>query len=430
MLDLKQIRDDPDRFKAGLRTRGRDPQAIDAVLGADLERRRLLGEIEKRRAQRNQASAEIPRLDGADRETRIAEMRALSAGLKELEPALEHVEKQLDGLMRALPNQPDDAVPEGADASGNVVVRTWGNLPIFDFTPVDHVELGIRLGILDFERGARASGSRFFYLRGDGVLLEMALTRLALDLLAREGGFTVLGTPMLVRTGVITGAWGGGALDAQQTYKIEGEDLALIGTSEQSLAAYHMDETLEAASLPLRYAGVSWCFRREAGSYGRDIRGLYRVHQFFKVEMFSYARPDLSTHEHEYLVGLEERFVQALGLPYRAVLLCGGDLGQAMQKTYDLETWMPGRGDYGETHSCSNAGDFQARRLGIRFRGGPRGSAEFAHTLNGTLVATGRAMIAILENGQRADGSVRLPDVLAPYMGGRTELRREGGAAS
>jgi seryl-tRNA synthetase len=254
------------------------------------------------------------------------------------------------------------------------------------------------------------------------VLLELAIVRLALDLLAREGSFTLMETPMIVRSSVITGAWGGGDLDTQQTYKIEDEEMALIGTSEQPLAAYHMDETLDAAALPVRYAGLSWCFRREAGSYGKDTRGLYRVHQFYKVEMFSYTLPDRSRDEHEYLVGLEERYVQALGLPYRRVVLCGGDLGQAMQKTYDIETWMPGRGGYGETHSCSNAGDFQARRLGIRFKSGAKGS-EYAHTLNGTLVATSRALIAVLENYQQADGSVRVPEALVPYMGGLTELR-------
>jgi seryl-tRNA synthetase len=423
MLDLKKIRDDPERFRAGLRKRGRDSRAIDDVLDVDRRRRELLAEIEKLRAEQNRASAEIPKLKGGDRDARIAEMRALSERLKGLDPTLEQVESSLDMLLRALPNQPDDTVPGGADASQNVVIRTWGTPPAFDFTPLDHVDLGLRLGILDFERGAKASGSRFFYLRGDGVLLELGLARLALELLAKEGGFTLLSTPMLVRTGVITGAWGGVTFDSQQTYKIEDEDLALIGTSEQSLAAYHMEETLDAGALPARYAGLSWCFRREAGSYGRDIKGLYRVHQFYKVEMFSYAHPDTSSDEHEFLVGLEERFVQMLGLPYRVVLLCGGDLGHAMKKTYDLETWMPGRGGYGETHSCSNAGDFQARRLSLRFRSGPRPPAEFVHTLNGTLVATGRAMIAVLENGQRADGSVRLPDALAPYMGGRTELR-------
>ncbi len=424
MLDLKKIREQPDRFKAGLRKRGRAPQAIDDVLAADLRRRQLLGEIEKKRAEQNQASAEIARLTGQARDARIAEMRELSGRLKAIEPELTRIESELDLLVRGLPNQPDDAVPEGADSKDNIVVRAWGEPRAFDFAPLDHVELGTRLGILDFERGAKVSGSRFFYLRGDGVLLEMALVRLALDMLATEK-FTLLETPMLVRTGVITGAWGGVTFDPQQTYKIEDDDLALIATSEQSLAAYHSGETLEAETLPLRYAGISWCFRREAGSYGRDIRGLYRVHQFFKVEMFSYTHPDRSPDEHEALVALAERYVQALGLPYRVVLLCGTDLGQAMAKTYDLETFMPGRGDYSETHSCSNAGDFQARRLGIKFREGARGASEFVHTLNGTLIAPGRMLIAILENGQQPDGSVRLPDVLAPYLGGRTELRPE-----
>lgn len=424
MLDLKQIREQPDRFRTGLRKRGRDPQAIDEVLEADRQRRSLLAEIERLRAEQNRANEEIPRLTGQAREARIAEMRKLASRLKELQPDLERVEGQLDLLLRALPNQPDDAVPEGADAEDNVVIRTWGEPRAFDFEPLDHVELGTRLGIFDFERGAKVSGSRFYYLRGDGVLLESALVRLAMDMLAGEK-FIPLETPMLVRTSVITGAWGGVSFDPQQTYKIEEDDLALIATSEQSLAAYHMGEVLDRGALPLRYGGISWCFRREAGSYGRDIRGLYRVHQFFKVEMFSYAHPDTSADEHDYLVGLEERYVQALGLPYRIVLLCGGDLGQAMAKTYDLETFMPGRGDYGETHSCSNAGDFQARRLGIKFREGPRGSSEFVHTLNGTLIAPGRMLIAILENGQQSNGSVRLPEILAPYMGGRIELRPE-----
>jgi seryl-tRNA synthetase len=422
MLDLKSIRENPERFKAGLRKRGLDAAPIDRVLEVDRQRRALLAEIEKLRAEQNRASAEISRLRGPDRDARLAQTRALAERIRALEPDVQAVERDLHALLLALPNQPDESVPDGRDASQNVVVRTWGQPPAFDFPPLDHTELGMRLGILDFERGAKAAGSRFYYLRGDGVLLEMALVRLALDLLMAEG-FVPLVTPMLVRSHVITGAWGGLALDTQQTYKIEAEDLALIGTSEQSLAAYHMDEILDGGRLPLRYAGLSHCFRREAGSYGKDIRGLYRVHQFYKVEMFSYAHPARSAEEHEYLVGLEERFVRALGLPHRVVLLCGGDLGLAMTKTYDIETWMPGRDDYGETHSCSNAGDFQARRLGVRFRESARGPAEFVHTLNGTMVATSRALIAVLENGQQADGSVRLPDALVPYMGGRTELR-------
>jgi seryl-tRNA synthetase len=423
MLDLKRVREHPEVFKTGLRKRGRDPRSIDDLLIVDERRRRLLADIERMRGQQNRASGEIPRLTGQEREARIAEMRDLAGHIKALEPELAQVESSLDLLLRALPNQPDDTVPEGADASHNIVLRTWGEPRVLDFAPQDHVELGTRLGVIDFERGAKVSGSRFYYLKGDGVLLESALVRLALDLLSREGGFTLISPPVLVRTGVITGAWGGVSFDPQQTYKVEGDDLALIATSEQSLAAYHQDEVLDGAALPRRYAGLSYCFRREAGSYGRDIRGLYRVHQFYKVEMFSFVRPDRSAEEHEYLVGLEERFVQALGLPYRLVVLCGGDLGQAMTKTYDIETWMPGRGGYGETHSCSNAGDFQARRLGIKVRETPRGATEFVHTLNGTLVAPGRLLIALLENGQQADGSVRLPEVLAPYLDGRAVLR-------
>lgn len=419
MLDLKLIRDNPDAVRAGLRKKQHDAVLVDRVLAADRRWRELVQEVERLRAEQNRASGEIPKLTGQERDHRIAQMREVSARLKTLEPDLKTSEDELTRALLALPNLPHDSVPPGEDAAGNVPLRTWGQPPRFGFQPFDHLELGTRLGILDMERGAKVAGSRFYYLRGAGVLLEQALMRFGLDLLVAEG-FTPVVTPFLMRPEVIMGAYGGAELDTQQIYRIEGEDLALIGTSEQSMAGMYKDETFDEAKLPLRLAGISWCFRREAGSYGKDVRGIFRVHQFDKLEMFSFTAPEASWEEHEYLVSLEGRFLQRLGLHHRVVLLCGGDTGLPSAKTYDVETWMPGRGAFAETHSCSNCTDFQARRLGIRVRRAK--GTTYAHTLNGTAVATSRALIAVLENYQHEDGSVRVPEALVPYMNGMTQI--------
>lgn len=415
MLDLKLIRDNPDFVKAGIRKKHRDPSLVDRVVETDRRRRELVQEVERLRAEQNRASGEIARLKGPEREQRIAAMREISSRLKTLEPELRAAEEALQRLLLELPNLPHETVPPGKDAAENVPLRYWGEKPRFEFQPLDHVDLGTRLGILDMERGAKVAGSRFYYLRGAGVLLEQALMRLGLDLVLAED-FTPVVTPFLMRPEILMGAYGGAELDTHQIYRIEGEDLVLIGTSEQSVAGMYKDETFEESHLPLRVAGISWCFRREAGSYGKDVRGIYRVHQFDKLEMFSFTTPEASWQEHEYLVSLEERFLQRLGLHHRVVALCGGDTGTPAAKTYDLETWLPGRGDYGETHSCSNCTDFQTRRLGIRVRRG--GGTVFAHTLNGTAVATSRALIAVLENYQQQDGTVWVPDALIPYMNG------------
>jgi len=420
MLDLRLVRDNPDVVRDGLRRRGADPVLVDGVLEADRRRRDLVQEVERLRAEQNRVSAAIPKLSGEEKTRRIAEMREVSTRLKSLEPKMRSADEALHTALLRLPNLPHPSVPAGADPANNVVVRTWGERPAFDFEPRDHVDLGTALGVLELERGAKVSGSRFFYLRGAGVLLEQALMRFALDAVM-EAGFTPVQTPFLVRPEVLMGAYGGAELDTQQVYRIEGEDLVLIGTSEQSLAGFYKDETLDGKGTPVRLAGLSWCFRREAGSYGKDIRGIYRVHQFDKVEMFSYTTPDRSWEEHEYLVSIEERVLQHLGLHHRVVLLCGGEASTASAKTYDLETWFPGRGGYGETHSCSNCTDFQARRLGIRVRSG--GETVYAHLLNGTAIATPRAWIAVVENYQQRDGSVRVPEALVPYMNGMKEIR-------
>lgn len=419
MFDLKLIRDSADLVRAGLRKKHRDAALVDRVLELDQRRRELVQNVERLRADQNRASAEMPKLTGDARERRIAEMREVANRLKALEPTLKAVEQELNQVLLVLPNLPHESVPPGNDESENVPLRYWGERPEFDFEPRDHLDLGTRLGIFDMERGAKVAGSRFYYFRGAGVLLEQALMRFGLDILVAEG-FTPVIPPMLVHPEIIIGAWGGAELDTHQVYRIEGEELALIGTSEQSLAGMYKDETLDEGRLPLRFAGISWNFRREAGSYGKDIRGIYRVHQFDKLEMFSFCLPEVSWDEHEYLVSLEERLLQRLGLHYRVVAICGGDTSAPSAKTYDLETWMPGRQGYGETQSCSNCTDFQARRLGVRVRRAK--GTVYAHTLNGTMVSTCRALVAVLENYQQRDGTVRIPEVLVPYLNGMMKI--------
>ncbi len=419
MLDLKLIRDNPELVKAGIRKKHRDPALVDRVLEIDRRRREVVQEVERLRAEQNRASGAIAKLAGGEREQRIVAMREISTSLKSLEPELRDIEASLQHALLELPNLPHESVPPGNDAAENVPLRHWGEQPRLGFKPRDHVEVGTRLGILDMERGAKVAGSRFYYLRGAGVLLEQALIRLGMDLLLAED-FTPVIPPVLVRPDIITGAWGGAELDEQQVYRIAGEELALIGTSEQALAGMYKEETLDAAQLPLRLAGISWCFRREAGSYGKDVRGIYRVHQFDKLEMFSLTLPEASWTEHEYLVSLHERLLQRLELHHRVVAVCGGDSSAPSAKTYDVETWMPARGEYGETSSVTNCTDFQARRLGIRVRRAT--GTAYAHTLNGTAVATSRALVAVLENYQQKDGTVRVPDALVPYMNGITVI--------
>ena len=421
MVDLKLIRDQPDLFKAALRKKRADPGLVDRALEADRRRREVVQQVEALRAAQNRASQEIPKLTGAAREARIAEMKQIAAQAKALDPALQDADAALLAVLRQIPNPPHPAVPDGGPDEG-ATLRVVGAPPQFEFAPRDHVELGAALDLLDVERGAKVSGSRFYFLRGDGALLQLALVRYAVDRLAAEG-FTPIIPPVLVRRDNIIGMMGGAGLDEQMVYRVEGEDLALAGTSEMALGSMLAGEVLNESDLPVRLCGISTCFRREAGAHGKDTRGIFRVHQFEKVEMFSYCHPDRSWEEHGYLAGLQERLWQPLGLPYRVVDIAAGDLGDPAARKYDIETWMPGRGGYGETQSCSNCTDFQARRLNVRFRRKDGGAVEYVHTLNGTAVAGTRAIIAIMENFQQRDGSVRVPEPLIPYMGGKTELR-------
>jgi seryl-tRNA synthetase len=420
VLDLRLIREQPDEIKAAIRRKGADPGLVDAVLEADRRRRDTLQRVESLRAEQNRASTEIPRLTGAARDARIAEMKRIATELRGTEPNLAAADAALEAALRRIPNPPHPDVPDGGPEA-SVTLRTYGEPPHPPFEMRDHVDLGTRLDMLDMERAAKISGSRFVLLRRDGALLELALFRYAVDRLTADGFIPVI-PPVLVKREAVLGTMGGGGLDEQMVYRIDGEDLALAGTSEVALGSMLGGEVLDEDALPMRFVGISSCFRREAGAHGKDTRGIFRLHQFDKVEMFSFCHPDRSWDEHAYLLGRQEALWQGLGLPYRVVDIAAGDLGDPAARKYDIETWMPGRGGYAETQSCSNCTDFQARRLNVRFRLRGRRGLEYVHTLNGTAVAATRAIIAVMENFQQAGGSIRIPAVLQPYMGGRTEI--------
>jgi seryl-tRNA synthetase len=382
------------------------------LLELDARRRELLPEVESRRAAQNEASDEIAarKRAGDDADEVIARMREVAAEVKRLEAELGEVESQRDGLAATLPNLPDPEAPEGETEEDAVVLREVGERPSFDFDVRDHLELGVEHGWIEMEKAAAASGSRFAYLLGDLVLVELALVRFAIDLLGPEG-FVPVVPPVLVREGALYGT-GYFPAEREMIYEVPQGELFLVGTSEVSLAALHADEILDAGELPRRYAGISTCFRREAGAAGKDTRGIFRVHQFDKVEMFSFVVPGESRHEHERLLAIQEQILTALELPYRVVDIPVGDLGAPAARKFDCEAWIPSQERYREVTSTSNTTDFQARRLGARYRPEPEAQPEHLHTVNGTAIAVGRTLIALLENGQRADGSVDLPPPL------------------
>jgi seryl-tRNA synthetase len=405
MLDLRQIREDPQPARDGLARRGVDPAMLDEALDLDERRRSLLPELEDLRARKNQASKRIGELQrsGEDASEAIAEVKGVSAREKELEEELRTVEQRRGEVLAALPNLPDPTA-----ASEDEVIREVGES---GRTGRTHVEL---LGEnLDTERAARVSGSRFAYLKGPLVRLELALVQWAVSQLD-DRGFTPVVPPVLVREQALFGT---GMLPdtEQQLYRVPEDELYLVGTSEVPLASLHAGEILAADQLPLRYAGFSPCFRREAGAAGKDTQGLFRVHQFDKVEMFTFVEPDVSRDEHERLLAIEEEILQALAIPYRVVNIAVDDLGASAAKKYDLEAWLPGQSRFRELTSCSNTTDFQARRLDVRYRPAEGEGARHVHTLNGTAVAVGRTIIAIAENHQREDGSVDIPEVLHPF---------------
>ncbi len=411
MLDLKLIRSEPERVRAALARRGAADR-IDDLLELDRRRRELLPGIEGARSERKAASERIgeAKKQGLEADEEVARVRDLKAEIETLENELEGIEGELEVLAAALPNIPEDDAPDGMTEEDAVVVREVGAQPSFGFEPRDHIELPEPSGLIEMERAAKTSGSRFAYLKGDLVLLELALVRWAIGLLA-EAGFEPVAPPVLVREEALFGT---GFLpgDRDQIYEIEKDELFLVGTAEVPLASLQAGQILEADELPIRYAGFSTCFRREAGAAGRDTRGIFRVHQFDKVEMFSFVTPDRARDEHERILAIEERMLTELGLPYRVVDVAVGDLGGSAARKFDCEAWIPSQGRYRELTSCSNTTDFQARRLGCRFRPEPGAQPEFLNTLNGTAIAVGRTIIAILENHQREDGSVAIPEVL------------------
>jgi len=412
VLDLRALREDPARFRAGLGRRGL-AEDVDALLAADERRRALTGRVEDLRARQNRASKEIGRAQGEEKQRLIAEVASVSAELKGLEPELTQADRELADLLARVPNVPDPSAPDGFTDEDAVEVRRRGEPRAFDFPPRDHADLASALGVLDTERGARTSGSRFVYLLGDAVHLQLALVRYVFEGLERHG-FTPMIPPVLVREEAMFGT-GFLPTDEVNLYVTREDDLYLVGTSEVPLAAYRMGEILDEAELPLRYAGYSTCFRREAGTYGKDLGGMFRVHQFDKVEMFVFAAPEQSWELHDRMVEIQEEIVTGLELPYRVVNVAAGDLGGSAAKKYDIEVWLPGQGRYRELTSCSNCTDYQARRLHTRMRRAS-GEIEVLHTLNGTATAIGRTLIAILENHQQADGSVELPKTLRAHL--------------
>ncbi|TML02169.1 MAG: serine--tRNA ligase [Actinobacteria bacterium] len=411
MLDLKAIREDPEPFRKALARRGA-AEDLDRVLALDEEWRRLTVRVEELRAEQNRGSKDIAATDPLARERLIDHLREVSGELKGLEPQLARVEEELREVAARLPNVPDEAAPDGLSEEDNVEVRRWGEPPAFDFEPRDHLALGEALGLLDVERAAKTSGSRFAYLIGPAVRIQFALVQMGLDF-AEARGFTPVIPPVLVREEAMFGT---GFLpnDAVNIYSTREDDLYLAGTSEVPLASLHAHEILDAGELPKRYAGYSTCFRREAGTYGKDMRGIFRLHQFDKVEMYSFVLPEDSRSEHERFLGWEEEFFRSLEIPYRVVDTCTGDLGASAARKFDLEAWIPSQRKYREITSTSNTTDFQARRLDCRVRL-PEGNRT-VHTVNGTLCAIGRTLIALLENNQREDGSLTLPKSLHPYL--------------
>ncbi|MBI5305104.1 MAG: serine--tRNA ligase [Chloroflexi bacterium] len=414
MFDLRIIREQPDRVRDSLNRRGGDAAMVDAILDADTTRRTALAELEALRAQRNTASKEIGRMkDDAEREARKAQVREINVHIETLEKTVGEADTRLNDLVAQVPNIPDDDVPFGKDDSENVILRAVGAPREFDFAPKAHWDLGPALGILDFERGVKLAGSRFYVLTGAGAKLQRALIQWLLDLHVAQGYYEVY-PPFMVKESVVYGSGQLPKFRDNLFHDVE-KDAWFVPTAEVPITGLHQDEILDAAKLPLHYVAYTPCFRKEPMSAGKDVRGIKRGFQFDKVEMYKFCLPENSAAELETLRQNAEDTCAALGIPYRVKILCTGDIGFAARKTYDIEMWAPGQDEWLEVSSCSNVGDFQARRANIRFRREAGAKTEFAHTLNGSGLGIPRTMIAIMENYQQKDGSIVVPEVLRPY---------------
>ena len=413
MLNIKFIRENPEKVKQGCEKK-QVKVDIEKLLDVDRKRRETLRALEDIRAQKNEASKQIPGIkEKKEKEKIILQMRELDRSHDRINEDLKKIDLKFNGLMKQIPNLPLEEVPEGKDEKENVVLRKVGEPRKFDFKPKDHLEIGEKLNLIDVKRAAKTSGTRFGFLKGKSALLEFALINFGLELLIKEGFIPVL-PPVLMKPEMME-AMGYVERGGEEIYFLEKDNLFLVGTSEQIIGPMHGDEIFKESELPKRYVGFSSCFRKEAGSYGKDTRGIFRVHQFDKLEMFSFTLPEKSKEEHQLMLSLEENLMQALKIPYQVVQICAGDLGDPAAAKYDIEAWIPSQKKYRETHSTSNCTDFQARRLNIRYRDGS-GKLNFLHTLNGTALAMGRIIIAILENYQEKDGTVLVPEVLEKHL--------------
>jgi seryl-tRNA synthetase len=422
VIDSKLLKQNPEIIIDMLKKR-KIEFPINDLISLDRRRRHLIVELQQIKHEKNTLSHSIAskKNEKADASQEISEMKDISNKILSLEEEKRLVESRFNLLIRNLPNIIHQSVPIGQNENDNVVIKQHGIIKDFEFRPKDHVEIATSLDLVDIERAAKISGARFYFLKKELVRMNYALIHFAIDFLS-DKGYILAQPPYMIRRGAMEGAV---ILEdfEQVVYKINGEDLYMIGTSEHALASMHMDEILNGKLLPIKYAGISPCFRKEAGAHGKDMKGIFRVHQFEKVEQFVYSRPDDSWEEHDKMLTITEEFYEKIGIPYRTVLLCSGDLGKISAKTYDIEAWMPGQGAYREIVSCSNCTDYQARRLRIRFKDKTNEETSLVHTLNSTLVATERTMVSIMENYQTSNGDVEVPDILRKYMGDVKEIK-------
>jgi seryl-tRNA synthetase len=421
MLDPKLIKEKPEIIRNMLKSRAVEFD-LDALIELDQKRREFIIKTDDLRKKKNQIAIRISekKKGGGDISSILAEMKNISNELTELELEQENIENKYLKLASTIPNLVHESVPIGADDSANKEIKKWGDIPKFDFKIKDHIDISEDLDLVDLERAAKVAGARFYYLKNDLVRLNQALVHFGLDFLA-EKGYSLIQPPYMINKKSMEGAVI--AEDFEEViYKIQEEDLYMIGTSEHAMAAMHSKEIIEGKDIPIRYAGISPCFRKEAGAHGRDQKGIFRVHQFDKIEQFIFAKPEDSWKEHEKMLAIAEEFYQKLEIPYRVMLLSTGDIGKISAKTYDIEAWMAGQNAYREIVSCSNCLEYQARRLKIRFRDKTNEDTQYIHTLNSTLIATTRVLVAIMENFQTKEGHIRIPQVLQSYMGNQTEI--------